>query len=354
MKSWLQLLLLFLFIILTVVVIGATKYLLQDEYRWSSHDLKTFPVFSKGWYPGSSPADARLVHRYHLLKTEEVPSNFQEYVTSVLSSQNEEPRRLWIRLKSTKTKDSDISHLAFLLGLNNSEPIPTRPFVLITTDGDNTPQSACLRKEFDFLLSLPNLLRWYSQNCESDHPKMRPIPIGLDLHTHALKRSRLSTLRRPWTLLLNKSRDVMNQMDAIKLSGPSIRIQTILYDLGSSTHPERQSVRKLVENHSRVKSLNRREAFVDLWKMYSQFDAGISVRGNGLDCHRTWEMLYLGMIPILRRQNSAFDRLFDGLPVVFVDNWHELNDKDFMRRVRAVRSAYPKSTPFLHEKFWLE
>ena len=352
-------LMLLLFICLTLLLVGVTKVLLWDDYTWSCEDLNGFPVFSKGWYPHSHALTTLTTHQYHRDKTEGVFKCFEQYVRSVLGTFSTDQRlcdrRLWVRLKSTQTTNSDISHLAFLLGLGNDQPIPIpAPFVLITTDGDNTPQTASLRKEFDYLLRIPELIKWYSQNCESDHPKMRPIPIGLDLHTYAMKRSQLATLRQPWTLLLTESHELMNEMNTINLSGPSTREQTIVYDLGSSTHPERKQVREMLAGrNSNVTVLRRRQSFVDLWKRYSQCEAGVSVRGNGLDCHRTWEMLYLGMIPIVRRQHSPFDRLFEGLPVVVVDDWKELLREDIMQRIRAVRTAYPSSTPWLHEEYWL-
>ena len=36
-----------------------------------------------------------------------------------------------------------------------------------------------------------------------------------------------------------------------------------------------------------------------LWDAYKKYTFGVSPHGNGLDCHRTWEMLYFGMIPML-------------------------------------------------------
>lgn len=43
--------------------------------------------------------------------------------------------------------------------------------------------------------------------------------------------------------------------------------------------------------------------------------------GNGLDCHRTWEALYLGCIPVVLRKEYCGD---DNWPVMVVDSWNEL------------------------------
>ena len=41
-----------------------------------------------------------------------------------------------------------------------------------------------------------------------------------------------------------------------------------------------------------------------------------------MDCHRTWEALLCGCIPIVR--SSVFRELFDGLPVLIVDKWEDV------------------------------
>ena len=48
----------------------------------------------------------------------------------------------------------------------------------------------------------------------------------------------------------------------------------------------------------------------------------ISPHGNGLDCHRTWEALALGCYPIIK--SSPLDCMFEGLPVIIVNNWNEV------------------------------
>jgi len=48
----------------------------------------------------------------------------------------------------------------------------------------------------------------------------------------------------------------------------------------------------------------------------------ISPRGNGIDCHRTWEALYLKTVPIVRENIHMND--FRELPIYFVKDWNEL------------------------------
>jgi hypothetical protein len=48
-----------------------------------------------------------------------------------------------------------------------------------------------------------------------------------------------------------------------------------------------------------------------------------SPRGNGIDCHRTWEALYLGCIPLVDRNiNNSF---YNDLPLIYIDDWSNIS-----------------------------
>ena len=49
----------------------------------------------------------------------------------------------------------------------------------------------------------------------------------------------------------------------------------------------------------------------------------LSPHGGGYDCHRTWEALALGCIPIVK--SSPIDRVFERLPVLIVQNWSDVS-----------------------------
>jgi len=61
------------------------------------------------------------------------------------------------------------------------------------------------------------------------------------------------------------------------------------------------------------------------WIKQSQYSFVISPHGNGLDCHRTWEALVLGCIPIVKK--SKLDSLYTDLPVLIVDKWSDVNEQ---------------------------
>ena len=57
----------------------------------------------------------------------------------------------------------------------------------------------------------------------------------------------------------------------------------------------------------------------------------LSPPGNGIDCHRTWECLYLGRIPIV--YDVYKNDLFDELPVLVIEDTKQLT-REFLERKR--------------------
>lgn len=52
-------------------------------------------------------------------------------------------------------------------------------------------------------------------------------------------------------------------------------------------------------------------------------------RGNGIDTHRLWETLYMGSIPIIKKE-ICYSDFFD-LPICFVNDWNDINE-DFLAK----------------------
>ncbi len=50
--------------------------------------------------------------------------------------------------------------------------------------------------------------------------------------------------------------------------------------------------------------------------------------GNGLDCHKTWEAIYMKSIPIVTRWYGVEKFKQMGIPILIIDDWSELKDLD--------------------------
>lgn len=66
------------------------------------------------------------------------------------------------------------------------------------------------------------------------------------------------------------------------------------------------------------------------WELYikklSTYKYCISPPGNGIDCHRIWEAIYVGCVPIVEKHPILYDN-FNELPIMFVNNYNNITNK---------------------------
>ena len=149
----------------------------------------------------------------------------------------------------------------------------------------------------------PKLLKWYAQNNEYPHPKIIPIPIGLEdrwRHHNGIVRDfrllRDRTIRKKPRILYGFT----------MATNETERLPALLALRNTETADEfKGSARKYR-------------------KTLSEYKFVASPPGNGVDCHRTWEALYLGVIPIVITRK--FHEQFRDLPVLIIDDWDELTN----------------------------
>ena len=87
------------------------------------------------------------------------------------------------------------------------------------------------------------------------------------------------------------------------------------------------------------------------WTELAQSKFIISPPGNGVDCHRIWESIYLGTIPIVER-NIVLEP-FTHLPILFIDDWNVINN-EFLERKWEEFSQKTFDTRMCYMKYWAE
>jgi len=181
-------------------------------------------------------------------------------------------------------------------------------FVLISHNSDRAVDG-----RFSSLLDDPRLVHWFAQNVAMSHPKLSPIPIGL--------------ANAQWPH--GRIADVLTAA----ASAPPVRRRIVYCNFNVKTdYWTRAPLRwRLVLKPGVWQAPHKpfREYLVDL----AQCRWCVSPPGNGLDCHRTWEALYLGVVPVVRRIQGLED-VFAGLPVVQLDRLGALS----LRTLEAEQS----------------
>jgi hypothetical protein len=208
-------------------------------------------------------------------------------------------------------------------------PKVKKRFVLITHNGDVN-----IDNSFAATASNPFIVRWFAQNATIRHPKVSGIPIGLEnrnLHYNG----------------------VVRDFERLARSRP-VQAMRILSAFSVQTNTAERGLAKevlegcgLVHCPPRTNSRAYRKTLV-------RYGFVASPPGNGVDCHRTWEALYLGVIPIVRR--SPFYDSFPGLPVAFVDDWKEIASwtPQYLECLFADLSPKISETPYLRFSYWAD
>jgi hypothetical protein len=236
-------------------------------------------------------------------------------------------------------------------------PKITKPFILLTNNSDWTiPEDVMY--EYTRLVSHPLLTHWFAQNCVIDHPKITRIPIGLDYHTlmpsSKAKFAWSQPEKHPWGI---KQEPIYQEQQLIQfktLSNPFWEREIKAYANFQFLMTTRYAKIDRVECFNIVpKDLVYYEPTkcvrATCWANMIDNAFVLSPQGNGLDCHRTWEALCLGCIPIVK--TSGLDPLFEGLPVWIVSSWSEINKENMVAKINEFKGKEFK-TEKLGMDFW--
>lgn len=222
-------------------------------------------------------------------------------------------------------------------------PFITQPFVLLISDarnGDNSfPSNCAMGGLIEPFLSNPNIIHVFAQNCDyaGISEKVSHFPIGIDFHSVAYK-----GLKQLWGVMCSSPLMQEQVLQTIiqnskRTSARKVRAFVDFQHFDSMSINFRRDLqfgenRKSIFNRLLATGLIDHSGKMDrysLWRKKAEYAFSISPHGNGLDCHRTWEDLALGCIVIVR--TSPLDPLYEGLPVVIVQDWSEVTKENLDR-----------------------
>jgi len=186
------------------------------------------------------------------------------------------------------------------------------PITLITHNSDAGVNS----KYLNFLNS-NKINKWFCQNKYTAHPKLSSLPIGI--------------ANSQWP-----HGNITALESIIKLNLPKNYLALKAFNISTNTEH-----RKLVDYQTNQNGFIMAPSmpYIDFLKQLKQSYFCFSPLGNGADCHRIWECLYLGCVPIVPNHEYAF-KDFEDLPILFVDNF-ALTTKDYLKSM--INNFFPFS-----------
>ena len=204
------------------------------------------------------------------------------------------------------------------------------PYILITHGGWPSVPGKLER-----YLNDPKIIAWFGKNIDRNHPKLHPLPIGLANNntpcgnTNVVKAAITSapspTARRT---------DKLVYMNMIIRSNPKERVAAL----------------KALKD-KKFCQFSERKPFAQYMKELSQFRFVASPNGLGTDCHRTWEAMLVGTIPIVTR--SSIVELFDDLPVLIIDSWDQITRELLEQKFEEITSK-SYNLKKLYADYWFD
>lgn len=275
------------------------------------------------------------------------------------------PRRvLIIFFETDMIRRASFNQIYFTLNL-------TIPHVVIGTGWGNIWN----RKEQLQVINNPYLLRWYGSSQERSfqdpvesmfHPKAYPLPVGLVSPTNRFEQA------KP---IVQVNEELREHRRASRSSDDLGRTKLVLINFSNS--PDKAAYRQAAWSifcnatdrdyspmnqtcesggfYDRNTPGRRRRYFANEWNVmasnvyrdWAQHKFTVSPRGQQKDCHRFWEALYLGSIPIVLRRDGYYQDLVqhyfqlpeEELPILFVKRWRHVT-ADFLDKMWRERFVH--------------
>jgi hypothetical protein len=224
-----------------------------------------------------------------------------------------------------------------------------KKFILLSGDSDNSvPCGSLTAENFIRLLTNKYLIVWFTQNLVYSpkvFPKLQYLPIGLDYHTI-----------------------YENEMWWGPRSSPIIQ-ESLLFAVAKKGKPLNERIPIAYTTfHFVLDRGDRQKAYDEIskdvvyyepervtrlvsWKRQIEHAFVLSPPGAGYDCHRTWEALCLGCIPIMI--STPLDELFEGLPVLIVKSWRDIT-WDLLNNTISEYSKKEFCMDKLKMSYWLD
>ena len=223
-------------------------------------------------------------------------------------------------------------------------------FILVSAMSDSTIPNH-YEKESDIIENNSNIIYWYSTNCIQPTQKRRQIPIGL---SYQLDQSIRIICNNP-VRIKDSEKDITWKQDEEDIltiyEMPCEKREGLCYGnfhfsmITLYAEDRKDALEKIPSDLIDYESsrITKKETFLQMKK----YKYVVSPFGNGFDCHRTWEALILGCIPIIK--SSGLDPMFEGLPVLIVNSWSDVTQE-------RLQSFIPKKTQLekLTMKYWIE
>ncbi len=220
----------------------------------------------------------------------------------------------------------------------------THPYNLIIVESDGY-------QLFEEWLDNSNVNQVYGWNQRLEHHKIHPLPIGINekrmgetLRSYD-KKSPTKLMFINFNFKTNPHREPLYHKLFLKFGG----CQSVTFkDYKNEVY---RKDRTLIEGE-----INQQVTQTEYYDILTDHKFCVSPPGTGVDCHRTWECLYLGVIPIIQ-SDTYLDPIYERLPVLIVKDWSVLTKKYLQKKYKLITERLKKGyydLELLESGYWTE
>ena len=193
---------------------------------------------------------------------------------------------------------------------------------------------------------LPYAIDIFAMNNIHNHPNIHNMPIGIRdcgkvvpmhngfYHDYLYKEGQQTAITKEYLCLLCFSFTHRDRVECYNL----LKNREYIINLNDNPYPKQPS---------------RHCGKVPIWTNYEYLHKSVyclSPRGCGEATHRFFEAIYLDTIPIVKKTNTPFDKLYNVFPCLVVNDWNEITE-DFLEQNKAkcvdkiaeFKTAYPNA-----------
>lgn len=198
------------------------------------------------------------------------------------------------------------------------------PFILLFHNSDDT-----IKETFTELFTKTNCRKIFSQNVCFIHEDIQYLPIGIA--NSKWKHGNLQLLNKIITTNVTKENKIFFNFSI------------------NTNYRKRNKCYNVIKNKGlKFTRYNNQTTYL---KELKKCKFCISPDGNGPDCHRIWECLYLDVIPICKR-SKFIENISKDFPIYIVDDWEllGLNEELFDSYNKMLLMLYKNKLQFSYWK----
>lgn len=168
--------------------------------------------------------------------------------------------------------------------------------------------------------------KWYAVNKEADSPNLYALPIGITNNCDDHPEYRIYGNTSIMHEVANMPRTIENR---------------VYLNFSIHTYPvERGFVYNMFKDKPWV-TVGVSEPTLESRKKYligiRNHDFMLCPRGNGIDTYRLWETLYMGGIPIVKRNFALLE--FEDLPICWINTWDDVTPEFLDKEKKRIESS---------------